>query len=306
MHRVLTRTGKITPQPKKRPRSSYIRFQADLPNECWQSDFTHYRLANGIDVEIISWLDDHARYALSVTAHLRITGPIVLATFCQSVATHGIPASTLTDNGMVYTTRLAGGRGGRNSFENELRRLGITQKNSRPNHPTTCGKIERFQQTLKNWLRRQVVQPATIVDRTAHTPTGPPPPLPTTGARKLSPAIAAATPTGGSAATSSTNPDGSPCAITADYTTSASDEPAPEPASFCSSTTSRSPSSWPSPAKSSAPHPRHQPRLPTPKPQQHEPHLRVRTVADVSRHHRGALGRIRTCAHGSGGRCSIP
>ena len=164
VHRVLTRTGKITPQPKKRPRSSYIRFQADLPNECWQSDFTHYRLANGIDVEIISWLDDHARYALSVTAHLRITGPIVLATFCQSVATHGIPASTLTDNGMGYTTRLAGGRGGRNSFENELRRLGITHKNSRPNHPTTCGKVERFQQTLTNWLRRQVVQPATIVE----------------------------------------------------------------------------------------------------------------------------------------------
>ena len=46
---------------------------------------------------------------------------------------------------MVYTTRFAGGRGGRTSLEHELRRLHVTQKNSRPNHPTTCGKVERFQ-----------------------------------------------------------------------------------------------------------------------------------------------------------------
>jgi len=138
-----------------------------MPNETWQSDFTHYRLAEpdgtpGADVEIISWLDDCTRYALHVTAHHRVTGPIVTATFRQSLALHQIPASTLTDNGMVYTVRLAGGRGGRNTFENELRRLHVAQKNSRPNHPTTCGKVERFQQTMKKWLRAQPVQPATI------------------------------------------------------------------------------------------------------------------------------------------------
>jgi hypothetical protein len=87
----------------------------------------------------------------------------VLASFRETVATHGIPASTLTDNGLVYTVRLAGQgrRGGRTSFETELRRLHIRQKNSRPNHPTTCGKVERFQQTLKKWLRAQPTQPAT-------------------------------------------------------------------------------------------------------------------------------------------------
>jgi hypothetical protein len=88
----------------------------------------------------------------------------VLATFRQTLATHGIPASTLTDNGMVYTVRLAGGRGGRNTFEHELRRLHIVQKNSRPAHPTTCGKVERFQQTMKKWLRAQPDQPTTIDD----------------------------------------------------------------------------------------------------------------------------------------------
>ena len=56
---------------------------------------------------------------------------------------------------MVFTTRLAGGKGGRNQLENELRRLGVHQINSTPNHPTTCGKVERFQQTLKRWLTRQ-------------------------------------------------------------------------------------------------------------------------------------------------------
>jgi transposase InsO family protein len=161
INRILVRAGAVTPQPHKRPKSSYLRFEADQPNETWQSDFTHYRLAGGADVEILTWLDDHSRYALSVTAHLRVTGPVVLATFRKTIATHGIPASTLTDNGMVFTTRYAGGKGGRNHLEHELRERNITQKNGQPNHPQTQGKVERFQQTLKKWLHAQPDQPAT-------------------------------------------------------------------------------------------------------------------------------------------------
>jgi transposase InsO family protein len=165
IHRILTRAGAVIPQPGKRPKASYLRFAAEQPNETWQSDFTHCRPSTGADVEIITWLDDHSRLALHVSAHARITGPIVLATFRAACALHGHPASTLTDNGMVYTTRFAGGRGGRGGrtgLEAELRHLGIVQKNSRPNHPTTCGKVERFQQTLKKWLRARPDQPATI------------------------------------------------------------------------------------------------------------------------------------------------
>jgi len=160
--RYLTRAGLVEPAPKKRPRASYIRFEAAMPNQTWQADFTHVQLADGTDTEVLTWLDDHSRYALSVTAHRRVTGPAVLAAFREAAGQHGIPASTLTDNGMVFTTRLAGGRGGRNALEHELRLLGVVQKNSRPNHPTTCGKVERFQQTMKNWIRAQPVQPATI------------------------------------------------------------------------------------------------------------------------------------------------
>jgi transposase InsO family protein len=162
--RHLTALGLVVPQPQKRPKSSLTRFEAAMPNECWQADFTHYRLAGpgGVDVEILSFIDDHSRYALSVTTHIRVTATIVVDCFRDTAARHGTPASTLTDNGMVFTTRLSGGKGGRNGFEHELRRLGVTQKNSRPNHPTTCGKVERFQQTLKKWLRAQPVQPITI------------------------------------------------------------------------------------------------------------------------------------------------
>ena len=150
--RYLTRQGLVTPEPKKRPKSSYLRFAAELPNERWQSDFIHHHLAGGTEVEIVSWLDDHSRYALSVTAHPVTTGQVTLATFRAACARHGIPASTLTDNGLVYTTRFSGGRGGRNGLETELRALGVTQKNGRPNHPQTQGKVERFQQTLQKWL----------------------------------------------------------------------------------------------------------------------------------------------------------
>ncbi|HWJ84224.1 MAG TPA: IS481 family transposase [Cellulomonas sp.] len=171
INRILTRAGAITPEPKKRPRSSYIRFQADMPNQCWQSDFTHYRLTQpdgrpGTDVEIIAWLDDHSRYLLHASAHRRITAKIVLQTFQHAGDLHGYPASTLTDNGMVYTVRLAAAnnRGGRTALETELHRRGITQKNGKPNHPTTQGKIERLWQTMKNWLRAQPTQPTTITE----------------------------------------------------------------------------------------------------------------------------------------------
>lgn len=149
---ILTRAGTVTPQPRKRPRRSYLRFEADLPNECWQADFTHWQLADGTGTEILCFIDDHSRLALSVTAHRVVTGAIVLQAFRAAVDVHGIPASTLTDNGLVFTTRV---RHGRNSFERELVTLGVLQKNGRPNHPQTQGKVERFQQTLKKWLAQQ-------------------------------------------------------------------------------------------------------------------------------------------------------
>jgi transposase len=72
--RILHRAGLITPEPRKRPRSSYLRFEMAQPNEMWQSDFIHWCLADGTDVEILNWLDDHSRYLLSCTVHQPVTG----------------------------------------------------------------------------------------------------------------------------------------------------------------------------------------------------------------------------------------
>ncbi len=159
IRRILVNAGLITPEPKKRPKSSLHRFEAAQPNETWQSDFTHWTLDDGTDVEILNFLDDHSRYLLSCTGYRPVTGSIVVQAFLATTEQYGLPASTLTDNGLVYTARFAGGKGGRNAFENLLHTLNITQKNGSPGHPQTQGKIERFHQTLKRWLHGQPPAP---------------------------------------------------------------------------------------------------------------------------------------------------
>jgi transposase InsO family protein len=154
IRRILHGAGLVVPEPHKRPRSSWIRFEAAAPNEVWQSDFTHWRLADGSEVEIINWLDDHSRYLLACTAFRRVSGDDVVATFTAAGDAHGWPAATLTDNGAVYTSRFTGGR---NGFEYLLAYLGIRQKNGSPGHPQTQGKIERFHQTLKRYLGQRPV-----------------------------------------------------------------------------------------------------------------------------------------------------
>jgi len=149
VRRVLRDAGLVVPEPRKRPRSSWIRFEAAAPNEVWQSDFTHWRLVDGSEVEILNWLDDHSRYLLACTAFRRVGGDDVVATFTTAGDAHGWPAATLTDNAAVYTSRFTGGR---NNFEHVLAYLGIRQKNGAPGHPQTQGKVERFHQTLKRWL----------------------------------------------------------------------------------------------------------------------------------------------------------
>jgi transposase InsO family protein len=150
--RVLRRRGFVVPQPHKRPRSSWIRFEATLPNECWQSDVTHWRLADGTEVQIVNFLDDHSRVAVASRVLKVATAPKVLEIFGQAGTTWGLPAALLTDNGCVYTTWH---RGGPNVMQTELLAAGIDYRHSRPYHPQTCGKVERFHQTLKRWLAKQ-------------------------------------------------------------------------------------------------------------------------------------------------------
>jgi transposase InsO family protein len=152
IHRILVRRGFVTPQPQKRPRNSWQRFVADLPNECWQSDMTHWELAGGRSVEIVNVVDDHSRAVMASVALTVAKAPDVVRIFHQAVATFGLPQNILSDNGAIYT---AAYRGAASSLEIELRALGIGFRHGRPYHPQTQGKVERYHQTLKKFLRRQ-------------------------------------------------------------------------------------------------------------------------------------------------------
>jgi transposase InsO family protein len=150
--RILKAEGLVEPQPHKRPRSSWIRFQAELPNEMWQADSTHWRLADLTDVEILNLLDDHSRFCLASVALRTVKAPDVLEAFYLAAQSHGYPAKFLSDNAAVFSGTP---RKGRVVLESELDRLGIESRHSSPYHPQTCGKVERFHQTLKRYLQRQ-------------------------------------------------------------------------------------------------------------------------------------------------------
>jgi transposase InsO family protein len=158
--RILARHGLITPQPHKRPRSSFIRFEAALPNELWQSDSTHWQLADGSGVEILNCLDDHSRLLVASDAFVTVKAADVVESLYTAWETYGYPAAFLTDNGAVFSGK---SRKGKVLLESELERLGIVAKHSTPYHPQTCGKVERFHQTQKRFLDKQAPAPTLAV-----------------------------------------------------------------------------------------------------------------------------------------------
>ncbi|HTW06394.1 MAG TPA: IS481 family transposase [Acidimicrobiales bacterium] len=156
--RVLKRRGFVVPEPHKRPKCSYVRFNAELPNQCWQADTTHWCLADGTDVEVLNMLDDHSRLLVASVAFAVTKAKDVVAVFQAAAEELGLPASVLTDNGAIFS---AESRGGRCAMETLLVHLGVDYKHGRPYHPQTQGKVERFHQTLKRWLAKQP-RPASV------------------------------------------------------------------------------------------------------------------------------------------------
>jgi len=150
--RLLRRRGLVVPQPHKRPRSSFIRFAADLPNQLWQIDATHWSLAGERSVEILNMIDDHSRLVVASVAFATVKAADVVAVFHGAAQRCGYPAALLSDNAAVFS---GGSRQGKVLLESELERLGIRPSHARPYHPQTCGKVERFHQTQKRWLAKQ-------------------------------------------------------------------------------------------------------------------------------------------------------
>jgi transposase InsO family protein len=154
--RVLKARGFVTPQPHKRPKSSYVRFVADLPNECWQADVTHVEVADGVVFEVLNVIDDHSRLCVASRVFVTVRSPDVVRTLHRAAGQWGYPEKFLSDNGAIFT---ASAQGGIAAMETELLSLGIASRHSRPYHPQTCGKVERFHQTVKKYLAKQ--DPAT-------------------------------------------------------------------------------------------------------------------------------------------------
>ena len=153
IYRVLKARGFVALEPHKRPKSSFKRFVADLPNETWQADMTHVELDDGTVYEVLNMIDDHSRLCVASRAMKTVKATDVVRVLHKAAENWGYPASFLSDNGLIFTTgrhhQVAG------ATEQELFALGIEAKHSRPYHPQTCGKVERFHQTVKKFLAAQ-------------------------------------------------------------------------------------------------------------------------------------------------------
>jgi transposase InsO family protein len=165
--RVLKSRGFVVSEPHKRPKSSYVRFCADLPNERWQMDVTHVVLAGGLEVEVLNVIDDHSR--LCVASHARrITKAIdVVTTFHEAAARYGFPASVLSDNGAIFT---AEARHGVCVMETELLSLGIAYKHSRPYHPAGSTSVRKELGELLRWFHESEGLAWTVVETSRDAP----------------------------------------------------------------------------------------------------------------------------------------
>jgi transposase InsO family protein len=153
IHRVLVRRGMVSPQPQKRPKSSFRRFEFEAPNACWQIDATEWPLGGGATTWIMDVIDDHSRVVTAAQVGGGPTAALALNAMQVAAGRWGLPTMVLSDNGRCFT----GGPSveGEGAFGTALAALGVRTVRSRPYHPQTCGKIERFHQTLKRWLGTQ-------------------------------------------------------------------------------------------------------------------------------------------------------
>ena len=131
--------------PKRRPRKSPKGprfFERATPNQLWQSDIFTFRLG-GKAAYIIAFMDDYSRYLVGLGLYRSQTAESVLEVFRRAVGDYGVPKEMLTDNGRQYTNWR-----GTTRFEKELQKDRIKHIRSRPHHPMTLGKVERFWRTI--------------------------------------------------------------------------------------------------------------------------------------------------------------
>lgn len=160
--RLFVREGRVTPQPQKRPHSSWRRFTFKLVHECWQLDATEWALADGSPAVIFQLLDDHSRYIVGSWVDVGETSAGAVAVFTRASTTHQVPVLLLTDNGTAMNPHR---RGVVSRLAAHAASMGTRAITSRVYHPQTVGKNERVHSTLKRWLRARP-RSASIADLT--------------------------------------------------------------------------------------------------------------------------------------------
>ncbi len=143
--RILTARGLIVREPGKAPNKTYRTFSAARANECWQIDDTTWTLADGSEAKILNIIDDHSRVLIASTTATVCTGAFAFSTMTAAAQQWKWPQRFLSDNAPAFKHVLA----------EAVAVLGVAATHSRPYHPQTCGKVERFHQTLKKWLNKQ-------------------------------------------------------------------------------------------------------------------------------------------------------
>ena len=117
---------------------------------------THVEFGGGAVYEVLNMIDDHSRLCVASRAMKVVKANDVVRVLHKAAETRGYPASFLTDNGLIFSTQRHHHVAG--VTEQELFSLGIEAKHARPYHPQTCGKVERFHQTMKKFLAMQDIK----------------------------------------------------------------------------------------------------------------------------------------------------
>lgn len=142
--RILKARGFVQEDSSKAPKRVPRSFEADRANGVWQIDGTDWELADATAVKIINVIDDGSRVCVASQVHEAESLAAAFATLLAGADQWGLPARVLSDNGRGLV-----------ALQEPLAGLGISIGHSRPYHPQTCGKVERFHQTLKKWLASQ-------------------------------------------------------------------------------------------------------------------------------------------------------
>lgn len=145
VHAILKRHGRIVPAPGGV--IAKLRFEKEAPNLLWQMDFKGWiALSKGARCHPLTIVDDHSRYAIGLEACGDEQGSTVRQRLERIFRRYGLPEAFFVDNGTPW-----GDSSGQHwtRFGVWLLKLGVKLIHSRPYHPQSRGKNERFHRTLK-------------------------------------------------------------------------------------------------------------------------------------------------------------